>query len=368
MTLAPGDVFPAGGGDQPVQVVDVRAPIEVERGALPGALSLPLLTNEERHLVGVRYEEAGQRSAVELGYHLLEHTLPGRVEAWRRAVADAAGRTAVACWRGGLRSRLVVEFVDDERAVRVEGGYKALRAHLMGAMPQALAAKDLVVLTGLTGAGKTRLLRRLAASEADLQADLQVVDLEGLARHRGSAFGHVTEPQPAQQTFENALAAQLVLSASARVVLEDESRFVGKRTIPESLYGAMTRAPLVVLDADLPMRSRAIYCEYVAGPTAAHGREAVAADLIASTKHLGRRLGASTYEAVSTRVAELARSEAAWADESAHEGWIGTLLREHYDPLYRRALAKLDRPVVFAGDEEAVAAWLTNPTRTWPHG
>jgi len=357
MTLAPSDVYPAGAGEQPFQVVDVRAPVEVERGALPGALSLPLLTNEERHLVGVRYKEAGQRAAVDLGYQLLERTLPVRVEAWRRAVAAAAGRTAVACWRGGLRSRLVVEFLGDERAVRVEGGYKALRSHLLEAMPQALAAKDLVVLSGLTGAGKTRLLRRLAASEDDTQ----VVDLEGLARHRGSAFGHVTEPQPAQQTFENALAAQLVLGRSERVVLEDESRFVGKRTIPDCLLGAMTRAPLVVLDADLATRSRAIFAEYVAGPTAAKGREAVAVDLIASTKHLVRRLGAATCEAVSKRVAELAGSEEAWADESEHEGWIGTLLSEHYDPLYRRALAKLDRPVVFAGDEKAVTQWLMTP-------
>ncbi len=354
MTLTPTDVYPLGAAEAPFQVVDVRAPVEVERGALPGALALPLLMDEERHLVGVRYQEAGQRAAIDLGYELLEHTLPGRVEGWRRAVAAAPTPTAVACWRGGLRSQLVVEFVADERALRVEGGYKALRSHLSKALPLALASKRLVVLTGLTGAGKTRLLRGLETTKGSPL----VVDLEGLARHRGSAFGHVAEPQPSQQTFENSLAAEFVLSPARRVVLEDESRFVGKRTIPDALYGAMTEAPLVVLEADLATRSQAIYAEYVDAPTAIKGRDVVAADLLASTKHLGRRLSMATREAISQRLAELVRSEEAWADGSAHEVWIGSLLSEHYDPLYRRALGKRSRPVVFAGDEKAVTEWL----------
>lgn len=356
MNLTPSDIYPSGGGRAPFQLLDVRAPVEVAGGALPGAVALPLLDDEERHLVGLRYAEGGRAAATALGHRLFEPHRLGRVRAWRAAVDGDARPTAVACWRGGERSRLVVEFIDRPNVRQVIGGYRALRAHLMGALAPAVERKNLVVLSGLTGAGKTRLLRLLRDGSG---GDLQAVDLEGLARHRGSAFGHVAEPQPSQQTFENALAAELVLGAARRLVVEDESRYVGKRTVPDPLYEAMQVAPLVVLETGLGARATAIYREYVVGATAAAGCEAVAEDLQASIRHLKRRLGGALTEKLTLRVAELATTDAEWADEGAHVDWIATLLREHYDPLYRRSLDRLARPVVFAGDEEAVVAWLT---------
>jgi len=356
MNLTPSDIYPSGGGRAPYQLIDVRAPVEVASGALPGAVALPLLTDEERHLVGLRYAEAGQAAATALGHRLLEPNRLRRVQAWRAAVDGDARPTAVACWRGGERSKLVVEFIDRPNAMQVTGGYRALRAHLLASLAPAVEGKSLVVLAGLTGSGKTRLLRRLDDGRG---GDLQAVDLEGLARHRGSAFGHVAEPQPSQQTFENALAAELVLSRATKLVVEDESRYVGKRTVPDPLYDAMQVAPLVVLETTLEARATAIYREYVACATAAAGRQAVAEDLQASIGHLKRRLGGALTAKLTSRVSELASTAAAWADEAAHLDWIATLLREHYDPLYRRSLDKLARPVVFAGDEEAVVAWLT---------
>lgn len=365
MDIAPRHVYPLGGRVSPYTLLDVRSPIEVGRGALPGAVSLPLMTDAERHLVGIRYKEAGQQAAMELGYELVGDSLAERVAAWRGVIDAGRSRTAVACWRGGLRSRLVVQFADRDRAAQVAGGYKALRAYLVQSLPSALAHKRLVVLSGLTGVGKTRLLRRLvpgAGGAGDGRAPdatgLQALDLEGLAHHRGSAFGHGEAAQPSQQTFENAIAAELVLDPAGRLVVEDESRFVGVRALPDALFAAMCAAPVVVLEAGLAERSMAIYDEYVAEPTARLGREAVAADLMSSSLKLKRRMGAAGVQDVVARIGALAGSDATWTDPEAHALWIGALLEGHYDPLYRRSLVKLARPVLFAGDEEAVTGWL----------
>lgn len=352
MLVSPRALFPDGAGTPARQLIDARAPIEVARGALPFAHALPLMTDDERRRVGIRYKEAGPEAAMELGYELVGPDLARRTEAWR-AVVDR-GPTAVTCWRGGLRSKLVVEFIGRTDVVRVEGGYKALRADLLERLPGAVARKRLVVLTGLTGSGKTRLLRRLPAGDA-----LQVLDLEGEARHRGSAFGAEDEPQPSQQTFENAIAARLVLSPAARLVVEDESRYVGRRTLPDPLLAAMRAAPVVVLEASLAARADLSYQEYVQAATARHGVARTAERLLADTGRLRRRLGGRRTDEVLARIAALARDGEAWHDPEAHRGWITTLLQEYYDVLYRKALAKHGRPVAFRGDDEEVRTWLT---------
>jgi tRNA 2-selenouridine synthase len=129
MLLSPRALFPDGAGTPARQLIDARAPIEVARGALPFTHALPLMTDEERKRVGIRYKQAGPEAAMELGYELVGPDLERRTEAWR-AVADR-GPTAVTCWRGGLRSKLVVEFIGRSDVARVEGGYKALRADLL---------------------------------------------------------------------------------------------------------------------------------------------------------------------------------------------------------------------------------------------
>lgn len=359
MLVSPRALFPDGAGTPARQLIDARAPIEVARGALPFAHALPLMTDEERRQVGIRYKEGGPDAAVALGYELVGPDLERRTEAWR-TVANR-GPTAVTCWRGGMRSKLVVEFIGRDDVARVDGGYKALRADLLERLPRALARKRLVVLTGLTGSGKTRLLRALPAS-----GDLQVLDLEGEARHRGSAFGAIDEPQPSQQTFENAVAAQVILSPAQRLVVEDESRYVGRRTLPGPLLAAMRAAPVVVLEASLAARVSYSYREYVQDATRRHGVAPTAERLLADTGRLRRRLGGQRTDEVLTRIAALAADEEAWHDPEAHTGWITTLLEEYYDVLYRKALAKHGRPVAFRGDEEDVRAWLTRTERGAP--
>lgn len=350
MDLPADALYREGAGRASHRLIDVRAPIEVARGALPGAVALPLMDDAERHAVGQRYAEAGQEAAVALGWALAGPHLPARTEAWRAVAAE--GPTAVACWRGGLRSRLAVELIGRPEVARVAGGYKALRRLLTRDLAAQLARHDLVVVTGLTGAGKTDLLHALR----DLDG-ATVLDLEGLAGHRGSAFGAEDAPQPAQATFENAVGAAVRLAPSGLLLAEDESRWVGRRTLPDALHAALLAAPRVLLETDDGARVARLHAGYVAEPTARHGAEAARARLLADLARLRRRLGGARHDAVRARV-EAAAS--AWNDPEAHTGWIAALLADYYDPLYRKALARAPRTVLARGDAGELRAFLAD--------
>ena len=350
--ISPAQLYPARGGRPAYQLLDVRAPVEVAAGALPEAVTEPILNDSERYEVGIRYKEAGQEAAITLGFDLTDAQLPGRVAAWQQVVA--AGPTAVACWRGGLRSRLTAEFIGDSAVMRVEGGYKAIRKYLMDQLPLSLARYETIVVGGLTGSGKTALLERLATSATRLN----VLDLEHQARHRGSSFGRLAEAQPAQATFENSVALQLLLGDQPRLVLEDEARSIGHIELPEALYGAILRSPLVLVDEPLAARAARIHHDYVLSLSDTLGVPQTRAYLGASLLRLKKRLSGAVVTAA-LQALEDAEASGAWRDAEAHAGWITPLLERYYDPLYRKALGAAPRPVLFSGDLEACYAWLT---------
>lgn len=348
MDLTPEELYREGGGAPVRRLIDVRAPVEVARGALPDAVSLPLMSDAERHAVGVRYAEAGQEAAEALGWALAGPHLPERTAAWRRVVE--AGPTAVACWRGGLRSRLTLDLIDRPDVARVAGGYKAIRTLLARDLGAQLARHDVVVVTGLTGAGKTDFLLAL-----DGAPGTTVLDLEGLARHRGSAFGAEDAPQPSQATFENAVGAALRLAPSGLLVVEDESRWVGRRTLPEALHAAMFAAPRIVLEASDAERIARLYAGYVVAPTERHGAVAARERLLGDLARVRKRLGGARHDAIEARIQAAA---GAWHDPDAHAPWIAAMLAEYYDPLYRKALARAPRTVLARGDADALQAFL----------
>ena len=345
--LEPDALYPVGARESPLAIIDVRSPVEVARGALPGAHALPLLSDDERHQVGLCYARSGQEAALALGWEITEATLPARIAAWREVAAHRP--TAVVCWRGGLRSRLATELIDVPHARPVAGGYKAVRRHLTQALPAAVARVPMLVLTGLTGAGKTDLLEALDDSAAPGPF---VLDLERLARHRGSSFGATPGPQPAQPTFEHEIASALLLHRSRLVVVEDESRFVGRRTLPQALMDAMHGAPLAVLETTLDARIERVFAGYVRAPAERDGVAATMAALSEATLRLRRRLGNPRTRSV---LDALERAESAWFDPAAHHGWIRLLLEEYYDRLYARNRAALARPVALRGDAATLA-------------
>ena len=350
MDLAPDALYPEGGVAPSHRLIDVRAPVEVARGALPGVVSLPLMTDGERHAVGVEDAQAGQDAAMALGWTLAGPHLPERTAAWRRVVET--GPTAVTCWRGGLRSRLTLELIDRPDVARVTGGYKAIRTLLARGLGAQLERHDVVVVTGLTGTGKTDFLVAL-----DGAPGTTVLDLEGLAHHRGSAFGAEDAPQPAQPTFENAIGAALRLAPAGLVVVEDESRWVGRRTLPEALHAAMIAAPRVVLEASDAERIERLYRGYVVDPTDRHGAVAARERLLGDLARVRKRLGVARHDAIRDRIVA---AGGAWHDPDAHAPWIAALLTEYYDPLYRKALARTPRTVLARGEADAVRAFLTS--------
>jgi len=352
--LEPSQLFQRGAGKPTHTLLDVRAPLEVGRGALPYSRFEPILTDLERHQVGIRYKERGQEEAIELGYELTEPFLPSRIERWREI--SSQGPTAAMCWRGGLRSQLALEFMDLPEVPRVAGGYKAVRQHLMDSLPQELLERQILVLTGLTGAGKTRLLGALEEN-----GQLEALDLEGLANHRGSAFGNVGQ-QPPQATFENALAAEILLSPAKTLLLEDESRNIGQLELPPPVWETLRQARGILLEASVQERSQQIFEDYVRMDTERLGQETLRRNLEANFNKLKKRLGTASVER-GISMLEDAEKNGVWLEAESHQPWIELLLTEYYDPLYRKGLEKSGREILFQGDFDAVLQYLRGNAR-----
>ena len=342
-------------------LLDLRAPVEFARGAIPGANSLPLLDDDERARVGTCYKSAGPDAALRLGHEIVSGPVrEARLAAWC-AWADAHPEGALYCFRGGQRSHIVQGWLAEagRQVPLVTGGYKALRAHLLARLETLASAADVLVIGGRTGTGKTALIETLP----------RTLDLEGLARHRGSAFGRRVGGQPTPVDFENAVALRLLelhAEGDAPVVLEDESRNVGRLSVPPTLVETMGAAPLALVEMPLEDRVEVTLDAYVVGACAEHqaaagetaGFEAFAAQLRDALARIRKRLGGERHATVSALLEDaLARHERS-GDVGGHRAWIGRLLVEYYDPMYDYQLeGKLDR-VAFRGSADAVAEWI----------
>ncbi|SUC40681.1 tRNA 2-selenouridine synthase [Proteus mirabilis] len=182
-------------------IIDVRAPIEFNQGAMPNAINLPLMNNEERAAVGTCYKQHGSQKAVELGHQLVKGEIKAhRVAAWREA-CERFPSGFICCARGGMRSHIVQKWLAEIGIdyPLIEGGYKALRQATIE-MTNELVQRPIILIGGCTGNGKTTLVRSLPEG----------IDLEGFAHHRGSSFGRTIEAQFAQATFENYLAVDML--------------------------------------------------------------------------------------------------------------------------------------------------------------
>lgn len=351
MLIRPEDLYPARSGRPARRPIDVRSPGEVARGAIPGAIEIPILDDDERHEVGLRYATDGPEAAFEEGRARTASDIPRRAAAWR-AAAEAEPSVFV-CWRGGQRSELAQRLAGHPGTPRMTGGYKALRAHLVDSLDGSLQRRTAWVVTGATGTGKTSLLHDAAGLPS-----LLALDLEGAAEHRGSTFG-ATGPQPAQATFEHRLLIPLLLGAEARLLLENESRNVGRVHLPEPLYETVRSAPLLVLEESLDDRVARIHDEYAYKPALARGEAAVLEDLSAAIGRLRRRLGAEPTERMVSALHD-ARAQHAWHDAQAFRPVIEPLLLDYYDPLYRKATPTDGRTVLARGGREELLTWLRN--------
>ncbi|MCG6576836.1 tRNA 2-selenouridine(34) synthase MnmH [Pseudomonas sp. AF32] len=345
--------------DRPM--MDTRAPIEFHKGAFPGAVNLPLMTDIERQRVGTCYKQQGQQAAIVLGHQLVSGEIKAqRIQAWAE-FAQAHPDGLLYCFRGGLRSQIVQQWLKDEAGIeypRVGGGYKAMRTFLLNTVEQAVAQCDLVLLGGMTGTGKTEVLTQLNNG----------LDLEGFANHRGSSFGKRATGQPSNIDFENRLAVDVLKKRAAGIeqfVVEDESRAVGSCALPLPLYQRMQQVPMVWLEDSVERRVERILRDYVinlsAEFVAVHGDEGFtlfSERLLASLDNIHKRLGGDRHRRLMT-IMEAALAEQ--ADSGAvdlHRGWIEGLLREYYDPMYAFQREKKGRRIEFSGEQAAVLEYL----------
>ena len=239
--------------DQPL--VDVRSENEFEAGHIRGALNIPLLNNEERVIVGTAYKQKGQQEAIKEGFRLVGPRLSDIIEETKKI---SQGRNLlVHCWRGGMRSKNFCQFVGmaQIKTESLSGGYKAYRHEALESFKKSL---KIILITGCTGSGKSEVLRALASRGE------QILDLEDLAHHKGSAFGGLLmPPQPSTEQFQNELFEEILkLDLSRRVWVEDESLAIGKIFLPNDLLFQMRRSPLVQMEVSKEIRIQRLVHEY----------------------------------------------------------------------------------------------------------
>lgn len=294
-------------------IVDLRSPGEYMEATIPGAYNVPLLDNVERSLVGTAHKQEGPARARELAMEIVAPRLPQFV----RSVKEIApgGEVTIFCWRGGDRSHFAGCILDAMgfKVNRIRGGFKAYRRHVIKYLDRELPHRA-VVIHGLTGVGKTDLLLELA------HLGLPVLDLEGLALHRGSVFGKIGQaPSPGQKMFEALIEENLRRAEKTGVFLvECESKRLGRLFVPGSVMAAMRGGYRVLAYAPFRSRVERIKRDYITETE--DNPEALRGAITRLTRYLGKN-----------RVEELNR----WLDRGEVERVVEFLLKRYYDPLYK---------------------------------
>ncbi|WP_136440736.1 tRNA 2-selenouridine(34) synthase MnmH [Pacificoceanicola onchidii] len=297
-------------------VIDVRSPAEFAEDHVPGAINLPVLDNDERARVGTMYKQISPFQARKIGAALVFRNAASHIEN-HLSHHDGRWRPLVYCWRGGQRSGSFAWMLREIgwRSDTIEGGYRSFRRLVSKALYETPLPVRLVQLGGYTGTAKTELLHRIAAR------GVQVLDLEDLARHRGSLLGARPEGQPSQKAFETALASQLNRFDAARpVIVEAESSKIGQINLPPSLWDAMKQAHWIEISAPLAARAHYLRDTYE--------------DVLTDTDGLRDKLEPLRFH----RGHALVDHWNALIDAQDQLALCASLADQHYDPAYRRSM------------------------------
>ena len=301
-------------------VIDVRSPAEYAEDHVPGAINLPALDDAERARVGTIFKQQSPFLARKVGAALVARNVAAHLDG-PLAAMEGGWRPLVYCWRGGQRSGSVAIILREVgwRVDRLEGGYRTWRRLVVDLLQDRPFPAPVVVLDGNTGTAKTEVLAHLA------RQGLQVIDLEGLANHRGSLFGQRSGGQPAQKGFESKLAQQIAALDPARpVVVEAESSRIGAVEVPKSLWAAMRAAPRVRIAA--PLAARADYL----------------ARAYADVTDDAPRLSEVIDRLRPLHAAEVIADWHGLARSGGFAALAGDLMARHYDPRYERHRARMD--------------------------
>jgi len=304
---------------QLLPLIDVRTPAEYENGHIPGAVNIPLFTDQERAEVGTVYKQESTERAYDLGYMFVEPKLDQFVIDADKVARD--GIVAVYCWRGGMRSKAFSEHIEANGIPEVfviEGGYKAFRSHALSLFDK---TEKIRILGGYTGSGKTRILHALE------NRGEQVIDLEGIANHKGSAFGAIGQPeQPKNEHFTNLLYWKWKeLDLSKPVWLEDESIHIGRVFIPQNLFQKMREAETYFLDIPKERRAEFLVQDYAV---------------------IDKSLLSDSVRKISKRLGGLKTTEALEAIERDDLAEAAAITLDYYDKFYLKGLNRRDKEKV----------------------
>lgn len=339
---------------QEIPLLDVRAPIEFTQGAFPKANNIALLNDEQRHQIGLCYKQKGQDEALLLGHKLISgETKYQLIKKWKHFCQNNPN-AYLYCFRGGMRSHLIQDWLQNEgvEIPLIEGGYKAMRNYLLDVFKKPL---NLIRISGQTGVGKTDFLLKYQNK----------IDLEGLANHRGSAFGkHVTN-QPSQINFENNLAIEILKNRLHKtpILVEDESRYIGSINLPHTFIDHMKNAPVCVLTCSEEQRINRIFQDYVVLQKSNYvekyekeGAKYFADFLQLALKKIQKRLGGVRYKYLNEIMQQALNDQS----EILHKKWIGSLLKYYYDPMYHYQLEKKSNKTIFTGNKTELQEFLSS--------
>ncbi len=302
------------------QCIDVRSPIEFQESHIPGAINVPIFTDGEREEIGTIYKQQGSDHAKWRAMELVSPKIP-HIMKQIRDICEQGKEPVIYCWRGGMRSKSVTIFASlvGLHVARLTGGYKSYRHYILEQMetegPHLLPNK-VIVFHGLTGIGKTELLHRLA------ERGWPVLDLEQIANHRGSVFGAFGHWQPHnQKTFDSLLYKRLLeLKGKPLVLIEAESKRVGRAVLPDFIMEAKDRGDQLLLTAELSVRVDRTYKEYVEPFLEQPWLKQKAYDAL---------------NVIDRRMPNLLRTEINQALEADdYKQFIQLILENYYDPMY----------------------------------
>jgi len=297
--------------NSPIPLIDVRSPGEYSRGHIPGAVNIPLFSDEERAKVGTVYAKQSQEQAVKLGMLLVQPKLGSFIEEARKTAPGL--HAAVHCWRGGMRSQAFAHHLSENgfsEVLLIKGGYKSYRSLIFDLFNQTVPLR---IIGGYTGSGKTDIIHHLEKSGE------QVIDLEALACHRGSAFGGIGQPlQPTTEQFENNLFELWRNFNFSKIIwLEDESQNIGKVNIPSPIFSRMKQSVLYFVKVPKEQRIERLVSEYAQLDPLA---------LAYSINQINRRLGGDTVQLALKNL------------ESGNFHKVASLVLHYYDKWYLKSL------------------------------
>ena len=321
--------------------IDLRSEKEFDKGTIPGSVNIPILSNDEFENVGKEYKNKGQEAAINLGLQLVKGDLKNkRIDAWKNHLNNNPG-CFIFCYRGGLRSKIAQEWLEKENIIvqRISGGYKNFRSNILNEhVNSKYNINKWMIIGGLTGSGKTALLSQFK----------ETIDLEKIANHRGSAFGKNISPQPSQADFENELTLKYINHSHTNILLEDESRSIGRVTLPGTWYEKMQSSKLVVLKISTDERVNNILDEYVLQilKTPNNVQELLNQYLF-SLEKIKKRLGDKLFKEISDLMIKAFKMD----NLDSHKKWISKLLIGYYDPMYNYKLKLRKEYIVHIGDD-----------------